>query len=394
MHRSPSSFVLSLYGFVALAVAMGIGRFAFTPLLPMMQNDAGLGLVEGGWLASANYLGYLAGALTAAALPFSAATLLRLGLLLVVATTALMGVTDNWTGWLAWRFIAGVASAWVLVGTATLCLGRLAALKEPRRASLVFAGVGAGIALAGVLCMALSMAHISSSYTWLVLGLVALIGTLAVRQLWHESAVPAASTPSQDAGTSAGQWRLVLSYGIFGFGYILPATFLPAQARLLIEDPAVFGLAWPAFGLAAAAATFLSNPLVARSSRRKVWAGSQIVMAAGVLLPVLWLNIYAIILAALCVGATLMMITMLGMQEAQVVGGGGARSRKLIGALTAAFAAGQLVGPLFFSFTHLLFGATLDFALVLAAVGLVIATVLLMWPEIRSWRARSTASQR
>lgn len=392
MQRSPSAFRLSLYGFIALAIAMGIGRFAFTPLLPMMQADAGLNLAEGGWLASANYLGYLAGALTAAALPFTAANLLRLGLLLVVATTALMGLTDNWAGWLAWRFIAGVASAWVLVGTATLCLSRLAALNEPRRASLVFAGVGAGIALAGLLCMALSMADVSSGHAWLVLGLFALVGTLAVRHLWHESAAPAASKAAPDVEAGTGQWRLVLCYGIFGFGYILPATFLPAQARELIQDPAVFGLAWPAFGIAAAASVFLSNALVARSSRRKVWAGSQIVMAIGVLLPVLWLNIYAIILAALCVGATLMMITMLGMQEAQAVGGAGAR--KLIGALTAAFAAGQLVGPLFFSLSHLWFGATLDFALVLASVGLIGGTALLMWPEIRTWRTRSPASTR
>ncbi|NGM88292.1 YbfB/YjiJ family MFS transporter [Parapusillimonas sp. SGNA-6] len=392
MQRSPSAFLLSLYGFIALAIAMGIGRFAFTPLLPMMQHDAGLGLAEGGWLASANYLGYLVGALASASIPLSIPSLLRLGLLLVVATTALMGITDNWMGWLTWRFIAGAASAWVLVGTATLCLSRLAAMKQPHRASLVFAGVGAGIALAGVLCMALSMADVSSASTWLVLGLVALVGTLAARGLWHGSAAPAASATSLDTDAGGGQWRLVLCYGIFGFGYILPATFLPAQARVLIEDPAVFGLAWPAFGIAAAASTFLCNPLVARSSRRKVWAGSQIVMAAGVLLPVLWLNITAIIIAALCVGATLMTITMLGMQEAQAVGG--ARARKLIGAMTASFAAGQLVGPLLFSFTHLLFGATLDFALVLAASGLLGATVLLMWPEIRSWQARSTAGSR
>src|SRR5690606_6630925 len=154
----PSAVLLSLSGFVALAIAMGIGRFAFTPLLPMMQNDAGLGLAEGGWLASANYLGYLAGALTAAAIPWSASTLLRTGLTLVIATTALMGVTDGWLGWLAWRFVAGVASAWVLVATALLCLSRLAELGRPQQAGLVFAGVGGGIAVAGLLCLVLSLA--------------------------------------------------------------------------------------------------------------------------------------------------------------------------------------------------------------------------------------------
>src|SRR3546814_2652403 len=96
---------LAFSGLVALAVAMGIGRFAFTPLLPMMQNDAGLALTQGGWLASANYLGYLIGALAAGMLGFAPATLLRGGLLLVVITTALMGLTDTWPSWLVWRFI-------------------------------------------------------------------------------------------------------------------------------------------------------------------------------------------------------------------------------------------------------------------------------------------------
>src|SRR5690625_4890091 len=99
MPNTPPVHALVWAGFVALAVAMGIGRFAFTPLLPMMQDDLGIGLSQGGWLASANYLGYFAGALTAAFIPWSAGTLLRVGLLLVAVTTALMGWTSVWSTW-------------------------------------------------------------------------------------------------------------------------------------------------------------------------------------------------------------------------------------------------------------------------------------------------------
>src|SRR5690606_23877573 len=112
MPHTPSVRVLIWSGFVALAIAMGIGRFAFTPVLPMMREDLGLGLAQGGWLASANYLGYLAGALTAGFLPWTASMLLRTGLVLVAATTALMGCTSTWSAWIAWRSIAGIASAW------------------------------------------------------------------------------------------------------------------------------------------------------------------------------------------------------------------------------------------------------------------------------------------
>lgn len=380
MQHKPSAVLLSLSGFIALAVAMGIGRFAFTPLLPMMQNDAGLGLAEGGWLASANYLGYLAGALTAAAVPWTAPNLLRIGLILVIATTALMGITDNWSGWLAWRFIAGLASAWVLVSTAVLCLGRLAALGKPQQAGLVFAGVGGGIAIAGILCLALSLAGASSSTAWLLLGLVALLAMAGTRPLWRNPGLPTTRSVEDPNSSSSGgrHWLLIFCYATFGFGYILPATFLPAQARLLVADPAVFGLAWPLFGLAAAVSTLLISRLLARHSRRTLWAASQTIMAAGVLLPALWSSVNAIVLAAVCVGGTFMVITMLGMQEAQVVGG--KHARRLIAALTASFAAGQLAGPIFFSFTHTWFNADLNFALILAAGGLLLGSVLVLSP--------------
>jgi MFS family permease len=379
MQHKPSAVSLSISGFIALAVAMGIGRFAFTPLLPMMQSDAGLGLAQGGWLASANYLGYLAGALTAAAIPVSPAALLRMGLLLVMVTTGLMGLTDNWAAWLIWRFIAGLASAWVLISTAMLCLGRLAALGQPRRAGLVFSGVGMGIAAAGLLCMGMALAGASSSQAWLILGVIALAGTVAARTLWAAPLVaPAGPASQEESGTLSRHWALIACYGLFGFGYILPATFLPAQARLMVQDPAIFGFAWPLFGLAAAMSTLVVGKLAGRYGRRKVWAASQLAMAAGVLLPALAPNLVSIIFAAVCVGGTFMVITMLGMQEAQATGG--RHARKLIAALTASFAAGQLAGPIFFSLTHAWFNAGLDFALVLAALGLLLGIALLWIP--------------
>ncbi|NYT60756.1 YbfB/YjiJ family MFS transporter [Alcaligenaceae bacterium] len=385
MQSSPSAFQLSFAGFIALAVVMGIGRFAFTPLLPMMQNDTGLNLAQGGWLASANYLGYLVGALMAARLPWPASLQLRAGLFLVFSTTMLMGITSSWSSWLAWRFIAGAASAWVLVSTASLCIPRLTALGQPQRAGVVFAGVGFGVAAAGLLCMALDLADISSSQAWVILGGVALVASAGARNLWLP--MPPLASPTAQANVPTdnnartpaikGYWALIICYGLFGFGYILPATFLPAQAKQLVADPALFGLAWPLFGLAAAISTLLTSRLAAVFQRRTLWAAAQLIMAAGVLLPVIWPSLAAIAIAAICVGGTFMVITMLGMQEAQAVGGA-SHARKLMAALTAAFAAGQLAGPTFFSLTHTYFSANLGFALILACAGLVLSSALLL----------------
>lgn len=403
-HQQPSAAVLAFSGMIALAVAMGIGRFAFTPLLPMMQQDAGLELAQAGWLAGANYLGYLVGAVAAGALPWSVATQLRVGLAGVALTTALMAIGDSWAAWAAWRFIAGLGSAIVLVSTATLCMGRLAAMGQSNKAGIVFAGVGAGIALAGLLCMGLALAHVSSSTAWLVMGLMALLGTIAARRLWGspaststsfrstvpvpqssgqsatDTALPAQQAPSGESAHSVllRHWRMIACYTSFGFGYILPATFLPAQARQLVSDPAIFGLAWPVFGIAAAASTLVTSRLLQAFSRRKIWIVSQLIMAVGVLLPALWTSIVAIVIAALCVGGTLLVITMIGMQEAQARGG--AHARILTAAITTAFALGQLIGPIFFSVIHDWLGVSLAVALLLASAVLVLGVFFLLRP--------------
>src|SRR5215208_5857577 len=93
---------------MALAVAMGIGRFAFTPMLPLMIRDGSLAQSAGAWLAASNYLGYLAGALTASRLHVSLPTLMRASLAGIVVATAAMGAFDDLAAWVFLRFVAGV----------------------------------------------------------------------------------------------------------------------------------------------------------------------------------------------------------------------------------------------------------------------------------------------
>src|SRR6185503_9685460 len=121
----------------ALALAIGVGRFAFTPLLPMMQED-GLSVAAGGWLAFANYAGYLLGALSVMMLPARPAVAIRGGLMATGLATVAMGMTDRFGDWLALRALAGVASAWVLVHVSAWALGRLAPLHRPLLAGVVF----------------------------------------------------------------------------------------------------------------------------------------------------------------------------------------------------------------------------------------------------------------
>jgi MFS family permease len=159
---------------------------------------------------------------------------------------------------------------------------------------------------------------------------------------------------------------LVLCYGVFGFGYIVPATFLPAMAHQLVADARVYGLVWPVFGLAAALSTLVAAPLMRRSSPRLVWAAAQAVMAVGVALPVLAPGPVGIALASLAVGGTFMVATMAGIADAR--GLAGPRAVPLVAAMTAAFAAGQIAGPLAVSAITLAGGQVEQVLLLAAAV--------------------------
>jgi len=167
-------------------------------------------------------------------------------------------------------------------------------------------------------------------------------------------------------------WRLVLCYGAFGFGYIIPATFLPAMAKEIVPDPRVFGWAWPAFGAAAVLSTIHAARLSRRLSDRTVWIGGHLVMALGVVLPLAVPGLPGILAAAVLVGGTFMVITMAGMQEARRAAG--PQARALMAAMTAAFALGQILGPLTVSLLLRGFSP----ALILAASTLALSALLLM----------------
>ncbi|MGH7314208.1 MAG: YbfB/YjiJ family MFS transporter, partial [Candidatus Rokuibacteriota bacterium] len=147
---------------------------------------------------------------------------------------------------------------------------------------------------------------------------------------------------------NADRVRLVLCYGTIGFGNIIPATFIPVMAREIVRDPVVFGWAWPVFGVAAAASTFAAGLLARLLMNRRLWSLSHALMALGVVLPVVSPGIAGIMSAALFVGGTFMVATMTGMQEARRVGQG--QATVLMAAMTSAFAAGQIVGPLAVSY--------------------------------------------
>jgi len=381
-----------LAAMISLAVAMGVGRFAFTPLFPLMVRDGLLDSEAGAMLAASNYLGYLVGALVAARIRVKAATLLALGLISTVIVTAAIGWTASVPLWAMLRFVAGVMSAWTLVATSAWGLGWLAAQGRPHLAGALFSGVGLGIAAAGLFCLLAAGPEVSSLGMWIELAGLAAIVTLVplavIRSLPAPALISGATAPqkaSQQPSSRTG--GLIVCYTLFGFGYILPATYLPALARELVDDPQVFGLAWPLFGAAAAVSTIGVAWGLRRVNRLSVWAACHLLMAIGVLLPALWASLASVSIAALLVGGTFMVITMVAMQEAQARAEGNAT--EVLGGMTAGFAFGQLMGPVASAVIGRFtvdFATALNYALALSAAGL-LSSAFYLWREIRHHNA-------
>jgi len=342
--RTMSTAAICVAGAAGLAVAMGIGRFAFTPLLPLMQREGLLSADDGAWLAAANYLGYLLGALGAARVPAGPRTLTLFALLGTALFTAASGWFTGLPAGLLLRFVAGVVSAWALVGISSWAVPALARRGRADAAGWVFAGVGLGITLAGGWVWL--FAAQATSILWLQLGALALVLSVLAMSQWPRGATAAHPPPARIGKTSAphGSWPLVLCYGTLGFGYILPATYLPALARDLMDDPRLFGLVWPVFGLAAAASTLLAGRALRRWHRLHIWSASHALMAAGCALPVFTRSGLGLTLAALFVGGTFMVATMVGLQQARALSP--TNPAPLLGRMTAAFACGQIAGPL------------------------------------------------
>ena len=383
-----SALIVCAAAMIALAVAMGVGRFAFTPLFPLMVRDGLLDAQSGALLAGSNYLGYLVGAVLASRLKIRPAPLMAFGMLATVAVTVGVGLASSVAAWTVLRFVAGILSAWTLVATTAWGLGWLASLGRPHLAGAVFAGVGLGIAAAGLFCLVVAGFEASALAMWVELGglaALAIVAPLLVsRRLPAPASVPAAPPPRHAAPAPASATGgLIVCYALFGFGYILPATYLPALARQVVDDPHIFGWAWPLFGTAAALSTVLVSAALKHANRSAVWAACHLIMALGVLLPIAWPALAGVIASALLVGGTFMVITMVGMQEA--------RSRvadnptAVLGRMTAGFALGQLMGPVVSAaIGHLTpdHDLALDLALGASALGL-LASAYYLWRHER-----------
>lgn len=352
-HAKPSAWKICISGMLALSTAMGIGRFAFTPLMPMMLHEGSLTLQMGGWLATSNYLGYFIGAMLCVFHRSNSPVLMiRIGLIATIALTLGVGLISNDGCWLTLRLLSGVASAYVFVYSSGWCLQQLTQLGRPELGGIIFCGPGLGIALTGLLTSAMVAANWHAASGWIAFSVIALILTALIWKTFsdaHQQNAAATTTDhTNDAEKESDETKReirqqVIAYGTAGFGYIITATFLPVIARQALPGSAWPDFFWPIFGFGVALGAFGATRLPVHGDQRLLLTAAYIMQATGVLLSIVLPNAFGFAFSCVLLGLPFTAITLFAMREARRLRH--AQASSLMGLMTAAYGIGQIAGP-------------------------------------------------
>lgn len=335
-------------GIFSLILVMGVARFAYTPLLPLMQHQAGLGVAAAGWLAAINYAGYLSGALIASLISDMVLKdrLYRIGMILAIVSTVMMGMTTDFTVWAISRYVAGLSSAAGLLLGSGLILNWLIRHNHHSELGIHFAGIGLGIASAAAAVFLMNQ-WLSWDQQWYVLtalGCLLLVPALGWLPPPDRSAVTKTGQKMEDAPPSAFFMRLLMSaYFCAGIGYVVSATFIVA---IIDHMPGMAGkgtLVFFVIGIAAAPSCIAWDLIARRIGKLNALIAASVLQIFGIMLPVLAGGLFAAIAGAILFGGTVMgivslVLTMAGQYYPT-------RPAKMMGKMTLSYGAAQIIAP-------------------------------------------------
>ena len=345
-----SARVLVAGGACALVTAMAIGRFAYTPLLPYMQRDTGLSLAAAGYLASANFLGYLLGALLAIRIgPTRRDAAFLGGLILSVSSTFAMALLDTAMPQAIVRALSGIASALVLIQGSAIVLDGVLRAGRPAAFTLIYSGVGIGIALSAGLVQWLASTGATASTMWLAFGIAAAVLALPALRLRSPPPLRAPETPgiqpmpmNRSAARRSLTW-LTAAYGSLGFGYVITMTFIVVIVRGRPEWQTYEMIVWMCVGLAGVPSNHLWGRLAGRIGPWRTMSAAFVLEALGVAAAVSGAHIGLVMLGGALLGGTFLAITALGLATGRQLAPDD--SGATVARLTAAFGTGQILGP-------------------------------------------------
>ena len=367
-------------GIFSLILVLGVARFSYTPLLPLMQQQAGLGIAEAGWLAAINYAGYLSGALIASLISDLVLKdrLYRIGMVLAILSTAVMGMTTDVTIWALSRFFAGLSSAAGMLFGTGLILNWLIRHHHRSELGIHFAGIGLGIA--GCAAAVAAMSHwLDWREQWFALtaiGCLLLIPALRWLPPPDTSGMTKSGQKLEDSPPSPLFMRLFMAaYFCAGVGYVVSATFIVAIIEHLPGLAGHGNLVFLAIGIGAAPACINWDFIARRIGDLNALIAAAVLQIIGILLPVVVGGLAAAIFGALLFGGTFigmvsLVLTMAGRYYPT-------RPAKMMGKMTLSYGTAQILAPAITGWLATRLG-NYDAGLYLAAAVMVVGTILLL----------------
>ncbi len=335
-------------GIFSLILALGVARFAYTPLLPLMQQQAGLGIADAGWLAAINYAGYLSGALIASRISSLVLKdkLFRIGMVLAIVSTLVMGLSTNVVVWALSRYVAGLSSAAAMLLSTGLIMNWLIRHNHRSEMGIHFAGIGIGIAgCAGAVMMFTPWLDWREQwFAFTALGCVLLVPALGWLPPPDTSGVTSSGQKLRDNPPSPLYLRVFMAaYFCAGFGYVVSVTFIVAIVNQLPGLTGWGNLVFLAIGIGAAPACIIWDFIARRTGDLNALILAALLQIVGILLPVLQPGLWSAVLGSLLFGATFiglvsLVLSMAGRYYPTM-------PAKMMGKMTLSYGTAQILGP-------------------------------------------------
>ncbi|MBF0659767.1 YbfB/YjiJ family MFS transporter [Psychrobacter sp. NG25] len=334
-------------GICSLIVTVGVARFSYSLLLPVMQKGAGLTELGGGWLASTNFMGYMFGVLLAASMHNLNYKyhLHRVYLILSVVTSAAMVLTTDITTWAILRFLAGTCASGGFIIASGLILKWLVKNNHRAELGIHFAGAGLSIVITSLLFEAMQALSADWQQQWLAISVLAIIFAVPA-WLW----MPHPSTESNNQEvikdnppSKTFKSLMMLAYFCAGYGYAVSSTFIVDIVESVKGLQGQGGFVFLLIGLAATPAALIWDRIARRFGYLRTLIAAYLLQIIGIILPAINDGLSTVIISALLFGGTFiacvsLVLTMAGKFFPS-------DPAKFMGTMTLSYGAAQIIAP-------------------------------------------------
>ena len=380
MNKTNNVAILILTGIAALTIAVGIGRFSYTPILPYMISELNLTTTEAGLIASSNYLGYLLGSLIPIfpQFPKNIRSIFIYSIFISIISLFAMGLTNTFEVFILIRFIHGIFSAFVLILGTSLIVSHVQKKGKIFLGTAHFSGVGLGMALSAIVVSYLGFLNFKWDELWFSIGILAIMLSFQIIKFTPIQKAEVKYNLKSKNKTSLGFSLITISYGLYGFGYVAFGTFISTMSRLTPGLEKTEPYVWFVVGVTGIPSVFFWN-----------WFGSKIgndiglflanlILGLGVLFSVLINNEFGIFISCILFGLSFVPITSMCLLEGQKRFSGSFIVSTAI--LTFSFSIGQMIGPYLSGLLTDYYGSFF-FSMIISGIVLIFGSLLMINPK-------------